>query len=99
MVEQVNSDGPAEAGTGDKTKKAVFYIYDEGMLEHRDHNYHTEEGKMKEGLDEASEENFISPEVPFRIKAIHDYLASNPNAESSYLDQMLKVEIDDTEWE
>ena len=59
-------------------EKPVFYIYNEGMMLHRDHNYHSEEGKLRQDLPPAREGDFASPEVPFRIKSIHDYLLANP---------------------
>ena len=64
--------------SGNEKEKPVFYMYDEFMMQHRDYNYHTEEGKIKEDLPELREDDFVSPEVPFRIKAIHDYLNENP---------------------
>ena len=72
MVELVREDeGPKEQFS---SKKAVFYFYDEAMLLHRDHNYHSDEGKLKTDLPEERTDDFISPEVPFRIRSIYEYL-------------------------
>ncbi len=75
-------DSNATAGAG------AFYIYDDRMLQHRDTNYHNEsDGKMKTDLPEARVHDFISPEVPFRIQAIHQFLSSFPT-EAPLLPQM-----------
>ena len=56
------------------TKKPVFYVYDEAMLLHTDHNYHNEEGALRTDLPELSKDDFASPETPLRLKAIHTFL-------------------------
>ena len=97
MVEA--GDTGAEARQEERSRKEVFYIYDETMMRHRDHNYQDEEGKAKTDLPKAREDDFISPEVPFRIKAIHDYLNANPSPAESLLSQMDLVEIKTQDWE
>ena len=58
----------------ESTNKTVFCIYDNRMMLHRDKNYHSEDGKIKQNLSKAREDHFVSPEVPFRIQAIYEYL-------------------------
>lgn len=82
MVENDRSvrAGAGEAQAEEQGRKPVFYTYDEAMLLHMDHNFHDESsGKMRTGgapnaNEEKCEQEYASPEVPFRIKAIHDYL-------------------------
>ena len=57
----------------------VFYVYNEDMMLHKDENYHSSETGNLIPEDQLVSENrnpedFRSPEVPIRIKAIHDYL-------------------------
>ena len=82
-------------------KKPVFYIYDEAMMQHKDHNYQNEEGKATTTLPEPNKHDFVSPEVPFRIKAIYEHLRAEP-ASAPLLAQMVQLEIENAEgsaWE
>lgn len=54
------------------------------MMLHRDHNYHDSQGKAKTDIPinrDTGKQDFISPEVPFRIKAIYDYLSQEPQSD------------------
>ena len=71
----------------DEKKTIVFYTYDEEMMKHRDENRHDAYGKNIVITEEANVDfrspdylslELISPEVPFRIKAIYDYLRTTP---------------------
>ena len=64
---------------------------------HRDHNYHSEAGKLKTDLPAGRTEDFISPEVPFRIQAIYDYLRTEPASEP-LLTQMERIEHSEADW-
>lgn len=76
----------------------MFYIYDDRMLKHRDNNYHDAEGKIRVDLPEERGDDFVSPEVPLRIKNIFNFLSSYPT-EAPLLSKMVKVEIEDKMWE
>ena len=97
MVEAGDSGGAT--GQDEPSRKEVFYIYDETMMQHKDHNYHDEEGKAKTDLPKIRENDFVSPEVPFRIKAIYEYLSADPSPSKSLLSQMDHVVIMTQDWE
>ena len=59
---------------------------------HRDHNHHDEMGQVRQNLPET--DDYISPEVPFRIRAIYDHLQ-----QMTLLESMTKLEIEDSDWE
>ena len=63
--------------SGGDDQKPVFYIYEESMLLHADHTYHGEDGKMKDSLPDDVLDSYPSPEVPFRIKSIYEYLSTS----------------------
>lgn len=44
-------------------------------------------------MPEPNKHDFVSPEVPFRIKAIYDYLRTQPES-APLLEQMVKVELE-----
>ena len=67
---------------GDDDLPIVFYTYDKEMMKHKDENNHDEDGKPILGA-----ESILSPEVPFRIKAIYDYLRTTP-ADAPLLSRM-----------
>lgn len=94
----VEAEGNTTNNENTTERKPVFYMYDEAMMQHQDYNYHDEQGKIKENLPPVREEDFCSPEVPFRIKAIYEYLKSQPES-NPLLPQLIKLEIEDMEWE
>ena len=61
-------------------KKPVFYVYDERMLKHREFPKPQPEG--------STEKVHINPEVPDRVKKIHEYLQNE-----GLLDKMEKLEV------
>lgn len=79
-------------------KQEVFYIYDARMLKHRDNNYHDADGRIRADLPDERGDDFVSPEVPLRIKTIFNFLSSYP-AEAPLLSKMVKVEIEEQMWE
>ena len=78
----------------------VFYTFDANMMKHKDENCHDENGKMTP-LEELSKiPSFRSPEIPFRIKSIYEYLRTTP-ANTPLLSQMHHLSIapmDIAEW-